>query len=72
MYLKFCTSYSNIPLTDDINICVDFLIPEDGPFQKVAAYIGNYRLPVVHENYTEFKEVMMKVLELECEGFGDY
>ena len=37
MYLKFCTSYSNIPLTEDINISVGFLNPDDGPFPKLVA-----------------------------------
>ena len=59
MYLKFCTSYRNILLTEDINISVDFLNPDDGPFLKMAACTRKLRLPVVHDNYTEFKEEMM-------------
>ena len=72
MYLKFCTSYSNIPLTEDINISVGFLNPNDGSFPKVAACTRKLPLPVVHKNYTEIKEGMIKALELECEGFANY
>ena len=51
---------------------VDFLNPDDGPFPKVAACTRKLRKPVVYENYTKFKEGMMKALEVECQGFADY
>ena len=55
-----------------MKISVDFLNLDDGPFSKVAACTRKLRKPVVHENYTEFKEGMMKALEVECQGFADY
>ena len=55
----------------DMKISVDFLNPDDG-LPKVAACTRKLRKPVVHENYTEFKEGMMKALEVECQGFADY
>ena len=55
-----------------MKISVDFLNLDDGPFSKVAACTRKLRKPVVHENYTDFKEGMMKALEVECQGFADY
>ena len=37
MFLKFCTSFSVVPLTEDIEINVEFLKLDEGPFPKIAA-----------------------------------
>ena len=34
MFLKFCTSFSMVPLTEDIKINVEFLKPDEGSFPK--------------------------------------
>ena len=72
MFLKFCASFSVVPLTEDIEINVEFLKPDEGPFTKTAACTKKIRLPVIHETYGNFKNHMLKVFELEYEGFADY
>ena len=72
VFLKFCTSFSVVPLTEDIEINVEFLKPEEGPFPKTAACTKKIRLPVIHKTYDNFKNNMLKAFELECEGFADY
>ena len=72
IFLKFCTSFSVVPLTKDIEINVDFLKPGVRPFPKTATCTKEIRLPVVHETYDNFKNNMLKAFELECEGFADY
>ena len=37
MFLKFCASFSVVPLTEVIEINVEFLKPDEGPFPKTAA-----------------------------------
>ena len=37
MFLKFCTSFSMVPLTEDIEINVKFLKPDEEPFPKTDA-----------------------------------
>ena len=72
MFLKFCTSFSVVPLTEDIEINVEFSKPDEGHFPKTAACTKKIRLPVIHETYDNFKKNMLKAFELECEGFADY
>ena len=72
MLLKFCTSISVVPLTEDVEINVEFLKPDEGPFPKTAACAKKISLPVIHETYDKFKNNMLKAFELECEGFADY
>ena len=55
MFLKFCTSFSVVPLTEDIEINVEFLKPDEGPFPKTTACTKKIRLPVIHETYDNFK-----------------
>ena len=49
MFLKFCTSFSVVPLTEDIEINIEFLKPDEGPFPKTAACAKKISLPVIHE-----------------------
>ena len=49
MFLKFCTSFSVVPLTEDIEINVEILKPDEEPFSKTAACKKKIRLPVLHE-----------------------
>ena len=72
MFLKFCTSFSVVPLTEDIEINAEFLKPDEGPFPKTAVCAKKISLPVIHETYDKFKNNMLKAFELECEGFADY
>ena len=37
MFLKFCTSFSMVPLTEDIELNVEFLKPDEGSFPKTDA-----------------------------------
>ena len=71
MFLKFCTSSIVVPLTEDIEINVKFLKPDERPFPKTAACTTKIRLPVIHETYDNFKNNMLKAFELEREGFTD-
>ena len=61
-----------VPLTEDIEINVEFLKLDEGPFPKIAACTKKIRLPVVHETYDNFKNNMLNAFELECEAFADY
>ena len=72
MFLKFCSSFSVVPLTEDIEINVEFLKPDGEPFPKTAACTKKIRLPVIHATYDSFKNNMLKTFELECQGFADY
>ena len=72
MFLKFCTSFSVVPLTEDIEINVEFLKPDEGPFPKTAACTKKIMLPVIQKTYNNFKNNMLKAFELEWEGFADY
>ena len=72
IFLKFCTSFSVVPLTEDIEINVEFLKSDEGPFPKTAACTKKRRLPVLHETYHNFKNNMLRAFELECEGFAHY
>ena len=72
MFLKFCTSFIVVPLTEDIEINVEYLKPDKGPFPKTAACTKKISLPVIHETYDNFKNNMLKTFELECDGFADY
>ena len=49
MFLKFCTSFSVVPLTEDIEINVEFLKPHEGPFPKTTACTKKIRVPVIRE-----------------------
>ena len=66
MFLKFCTSISVVPLTEDIEINVEFLKPDEGPFPKTAACAKKISLPVIHETDDNFKNNLLKAFELEC------
>ena len=72
MFLKFCTSFSMVPLTEDIELNVEFLKPDEGSFPKTDAWTKKIRLPVVHETYDNFENNMLQGFELEYEGFTDY
>ena len=37
MFIKFCTCFSVVPLTEDIELTVEFLKPDEGTFPKTAA-----------------------------------
>ena len=63
MFLKFCTSFSVVPLKEDIEINVEFLKPDEVHFPKTAACTKKIRLPVVHESYDNFKNNMLKAFE---------
>ena len=51
---------------------IQYLKPDEGPFPKTAAYTKKIRFPAIHETYDNSKNNMLKVFELECEGFADY
>ena len=51
---------------------IQYLKPDEGPFPKTAAYTKKIRFPAIHETYDSSKNNMLKVFELECEGFADY
>ena len=72
MFLKFCTSFSVVPVTEDSEINVAFLKPDEGPIPQTAASTKKIKLPIVHETYDNFKNNMLNAFELECEGFADY
>ena len=72
MFLKFCTSFSVVPLTEDIEINVEFLKPDEVPFPKTAACTKKIRLPVIQKTYGNVKNNMLKAFELECVSFADY
>ena len=60
IFLKFCTSFSVVPLTEDIEINVEFLKSGEGPFPKTGACTKKRRLPVLHETYHNFKNNMLR------------
>ena len=69
--LKLCTSYNNIPLTEDINIRVDFLNPHSCFFAKSGRMYQELSTASSTRKLHKLIQEVMKVLELQCEGFAD-
>ena len=44
-----------VPLTEGIEINVEFLKPDEGPFPKTTACTKKIRVSVIHETYDNFK-----------------